>query len=66
LEGALRFIAEAGGGFVEAYPEDMTGRKVNSMFICLGTTAMFERRGFVRQRQVAKHHWVMTKTVEAL
>jgi GNAT superfamily N-acetyltransferase len=66
LEGALRFIAEAGGGFVEAYPEDMTDRKVNGSFIYLGTTAMFERRGFVRQRQVAKHHWVMTKSVEAL
>jgi GNAT superfamily N-acetyltransferase len=63
LEGALRFIAEAGGGLVEAYPEDMMDRQVNGRFICLGTTAMFERRGFVRQRQVAKHHWVMTKAV---
>jgi GNAT superfamily N-acetyltransferase len=64
LEGALRLIAEAGGGSVEAYPEDMTDRQVNGTFICLGTTAMFERRGFTRQRQVAKHHWVVTKTVE--
>jgi hypothetical protein len=24
---------------------------------------MFERRGFARQRQVAKHHWVMIKIV---
>lgn len=63
LEGALRLIAEAGGGLVEAYPEDMTDRTTNLSFICLGTTAMFERRGFLRQRQVAKHHWVMTTVV---
>ena len=63
LEGALRLIAEAGGGLVEAYPEDMTDRNIDSRFVCLGTTAMFERRGFARQRKVAKHHWVMTKTV---
>jgi len=65
LEGALELIAEAGGGLVEAYPEDMTGRTTNSAFVCLGTTAMFERRGFARQRQVAKHHWVMTRQIEA-
>jgi hypothetical protein len=66
LEGALQLIAEAGGGLVEAYPEDMTDRKVDGTFICLGTIAMFERRGFARQRQVAKHHWVMTKVVNSL
>lgn len=66
LEGALRFIAEAGGGLVEAYPEDMTDRTTNTAFVCLGTTAMFERRGFVRQRLVAKHHWVVTKEIESL
>ena len=66
LEGALQYIAEAGGGSVEAYPEDMTDRTTNLSFICLGTTAMFERRGFVRQRQVAKYHWVVTKTVEKI
>jgi hypothetical protein len=66
LEGALQFIAEAGGGLVEAYPEDMTGRSTSMGFICLGTTAMFERRGFSRLRQVAKHHWVVTKTVGKL
>jgi GNAT superfamily N-acetyltransferase len=64
LEGALRLIAEAGGGLVEAYPEDMSERTTNPSFICLGTTAMFERRGFCRQRQVAKHHWVVTKFVK--
>lgn len=66
LDGALRLISEAGGGVVEAYPEDMTDRTTNMAFICLGTTVMFERRGFVRQRQVAKHHWVMTKFVSSV
>jgi len=63
LDGALEMIEKAGGGLVEAYPEDVEGRTTQGAFICLGTTAMFERRGFARQRQVAKHHWVMTKTL---
>ena len=65
LEGALRMIAESGGGLVEAYPERTEGRSVSGAYTPLGAAAMFERRGFQPQRQVAKHHWVMTKTVEA-
>lgn len=63
LDGALQLIGEAGGGVVEAYPEDLTGRTTSNAFVYLGNTAMFERRGFERQRQVAKHHWVMTLQV---
>lgn len=63
LDTALEAIAEAGGGLVEAYPESIEGRNMKGVFIYLGTTQMFERRGFVRQRQVAMHHWVMTKSV---
>ena len=66
LEGALGMIAEAGGGLVEAYPERTEGRDVSGAYIYLGTAAMFERRGFVPQRQVAKHHWVMTRRIEAI
>ena len=40
--------------------------KITCSFVCLGTTAMFERRGFGRQRQVAKHPRVMTKAVEKI
>ena len=65
LEGALAMISERGGGVVEAYPERTEGRSVSGAYIYLGTAAMFERRGFVPQRPVAKHHWVMTRTVEA-
>ena len=66
LDGALKFIAGEGGGLVEAYPESVDGRKVQSTFICLGTIPMFEKRGFVKTRQVAMHHWVMTKEVAPL
>lgn len=65
LSAALLSIAAAGGGVVEAYPEDLDGRAFSSSFIYLGTTSMFEKLGFERSRQVAKHHWVMTKQVEA-
>ncbi|MBS1706026.1 MAG: GNAT family N-acetyltransferase [Armatimonadetes bacterium] len=64
LDGALAAIAREGGGLVEAYPESIEGRKVKGTFIYLGTVPMFERRGFAPQRQVAMHHWVMTKVVE--
>ena len=30
----------------------------------LGTMAMFERRGFEKQRPVSMHNWVVTKQVE--
>jgi len=66
LDGALSLIAQSGGGLVEAYPEAVEGRSVKGTFIPLGTVTMFERRGFARQRQVALHHWVMTKTVEPI
>ena len=65
LDGALALIAQEGGGLVEAYPEVVEGRKLNGTFICLGTVPMFERRGFVAQRQVAMHHWVMTLAVHS-
>ena len=63
LDGALATIKAAGGGTVEAYPESVEGRNLAGAFICLGTIPMFERRGFVKLRQVAMHHWVMVKHV---
>lgn len=63
LDGAISAIGQLGGGLVEAYPENIEGRNVNGAFIYLGTVPMFERRGFVKQRQVAMHHWVMTLDV---
>ncbi len=63
LRGALDLIAAAGGGLVEAYPEDASGRKPTSSFMWGGTVAMFERNGFARQRQIGKHHWVVRREV---
>jgi len=65
LDGALAAIAEAGGGLVEAYPENLDGRNVPGVFIYLGTIPMFERRGFEKLRQVAMHHWVMVKEISS-
>lgn len=66
LAGALEFIGQAGGGLVEAYPENIDGRNVQGRFIYLGTMPMFERHGFEKTRQVAMHHWVMTKHIEPM
>ena len=63
LKEALGEIARLGGGTVEAYPEDVTGRKTSRSFLCSGTLGMFEKAGFERSRKIAMHRWVVTKTV---
>jgi ribosomal protein S18 acetylase RimI-like enzyme len=63
LREALRYIAELGGGVVEAYPEDYTGEKVSSSFLCSGTLGMFEKSGFRRSRKIAMRRWVVTRRV---
>ncbi len=63
LGGALAEIAHLGGGVVESYPENAAGRSVSSSFLHNGTLALFERHGFERDRQIGRHHWVVTKTV---
>src|ERR1051326_1779993 len=45
LDGALREIARLGGGTVEGYPEDVTGRKGSRAFLNSGTVASFARQG---------------------
>jgi len=61
LAGALDAIRLAGGGRVESYPEDVTGRKVSNGFLYNATVSLFEAHGFERARQLGKHHWVVTK-----
>jgi len=56
-------IAQLGGGTVEGYPEDYTGQKVSSSFLCSGTLGMFEKAGFRRSRKIAMHRWVMVKRI---
>jgi GNAT superfamily N-acetyltransferase len=63
LKGALQEIARLGGGRVESYPEDTSGRKVSGSFLFNGTVAMFERHGFTRCRQIGKHRWVVRRVV---
>ena len=63
LAGALDEIARLGGGAVESYPEDTTGRSVSGSFLHNGTVSMFESRGFERRRRLGKHHWLVSKVV---
>jgi hypothetical protein len=62
LAGALDLIAQAGGGVVEAYPQDVSGR-VSASFLYNGTRSMFERVGFDYVRPKGKNHCVMRKVV---
>ncbi len=63
LQAALRYIAQLGGGTVEAYPEDYTGQKTSSSFLCSGTLSMFEKAGFRRMRKIAMRRWVVVRQV---
>jgi len=61
LAGALELIADLGGGTVEGYPEDAAS--VPAGFLFNGALSTYEQLGFVRDRKIGKHRWVMTKTV---
>ncbi|MFI5084366.1 MAG: hypothetical protein ACHP7K_00395 [Actinomycetales bacterium] len=63
LDGALGLIAAAGGGVVEAYPQDTPGRKVPATFLYSATRSMFERAGFSYQRPKGKNHCIMRTVI---
>jgi len=63
VDGALDLIAMAGGGVVEAYPQDTAGKKISATFIYGGTRGMFEKAGFDYERPKGKNHCVMRKVV---
>jgi hypothetical protein len=64
LTGALDAIAEAGGGVVEAYPEQVEGRDPQrGAYLHTGPENLFAALGFVRDRRIAKWRWVMRATV---
>jgi GNAT superfamily N-acetyltransferase len=65
LDEALREIARLGGGLVEAYPEEVAGRKVSRSFLFSGTLGMFEKRGFRKNRKIAMHRWVVARQIPA-
>jgi GNAT superfamily N-acetyltransferase len=64
LEGALDMIASAGGGLVEAISEVTSGREAQGRFLFSATVELFEQYGFERGRQVGKHAWIMSRSVE--
>ena len=63
LAGALELIAGLGGGTVEGYPED--AGSVPAGFLYHGALSTYEDLGFVRDRKIGKHRWVVTRVVEA-
>ena len=64
LEGALAQIAAAGGGLVEAISEVTAGREAQARFLFSATVELFEQFGFTRRRQVGKHAWIVSRTVD--
>ena len=65
VEGALDHIARRGGGLVEAISEVTDGRQAQGRFLFSATAELLEDYGFERGRQVCKHAWIMTRTIEA-
>jgi len=64
LAGALELIAGLGGGTVEGYPE--AADAVPAGFLYHGALSTYEKMGFVRDRPIGKHRWVVTRVVEPL
>jgi len=64
VRGALDLIARAGGGVVEAYPQDTPGKRTSASFLYNGTRGLFERAGFTWDRPKGKNHCVMRIVVE--
>jgi GNAT superfamily N-acetyltransferase len=63
LRGALELIAQAGGGVVEAYPQDTAGKQITASFLYNGSRSLFERAAFTYSRPKGKNHCVMSTTV---
>ncbi len=65
LAGAVDLIAEAGGGLVEAYPQEAPAKKVSGSLLYSCTRATFERAGFSYDRPKGLKHCVMHMVVDA-
>jgi len=61
LAGALDLIAGLGGGTIEGYPED--AGSVPAGFLFNGALSTYEKLGFIRDRKIGKHRWVVTRVV---
>lgn len=62
LAGALDLIAGLGGGKVEGYPEPAGA--VPAGFLYHGVLSTFEALGFIKERKLGKHRWVVTTWVK--
>jgi GNAT superfamily N-acetyltransferase len=62
LAGALDMIATLGGGTVEGYPEDAAS--VPAGFLYNGALSTYEKLGFMRDRKIGKHRWVVSTHVK--
>jgi GNAT superfamily N-acetyltransferase len=66
VSGALQAMRDAGGGLVEAYPEQVEGRAPQrGAYFHTGPETLFEEIGFTRDRQIAKWRWVMRLRLDA-
>jgi hypothetical protein len=66
VAGSLEAIRGAGGGVVEAYPEQVDGRPAQrGAYFHTGPETLFEEFGFVRDRRIAKWRWVMRLDVRS-
>jgi len=64
LAGALEAIEQAGGGIVEAYPEQVEGRPPQrGAYLHTGPEDLFTDFGFERHRKIAKWRWVMRRRI---
>jgi GNAT superfamily N-acetyltransferase len=62
LAGAVDLVAGLGGGVVEGYPED--AGSVPAGFLFNGALSTYEKLGFIRERKIGKHRWVVARVVE--
>jgi GNAT superfamily N-acetyltransferase len=66
VAGALEAIRAAGGGVVEAYPEQVEGRpEQRGAYFHTGPETLYEDFGFTRDRRIAKWRWVMRLRLDA-
>ncbi|WP_285114190.1 GNAT family N-acetyltransferase [Leifsonia sp. fls2-241-R2A-40a] len=65
VAGALELIAEAGGGTVESYPQDVGEKPVSSTFLYNATRSVFEQAGFEYVRAKGKNHCIVRITLPA-
>jgi hypothetical protein len=62
--GVLEAIEQAGGGLVEAYPEQVEGRgPQRGAYFHTGPEDLFADLGFERDRRISKWRWVMRRRV---